>query len=177
MAHKQRDLKKEALWRRQIRGQARSGMTVRAWCLNEQVSEATFHWWRRELARRDGERQKSAVPKCKHRRVSRSPAFVPVRVSEEDPPDVGGRDCRNVGGRDCRNVGGRDGCDVGGSRIEIVLADGRCVRVSGSVDRQMLADVLAMLTSASTVTRRRMTGTTDAIIHRGSQSRRWARSC
>jgi hypothetical protein len=33
----------------------------------------------------------------------------------------------------------------GGGRIEIVLADGRCVRVSGSVDRQTLTDVLAAL--------------------------------
>jgi len=86
MVHKKRDPKKEALWRRQVRGQARSGMTVRAWCLHEQVNEATFHWWRRELARRDGERQKSTATKRRHRRVSRSPAFVPVRVSEEYAP-------------------------------------------------------------------------------------------
>lgn len=31
------------------------------------------------------------------------------------------------------------------SRIEIVLAGGRCIRISGRVDRQMLADVLAVM--------------------------------
>jgi hypothetical protein len=52
--------------------------------------------------------------------------FAPVRVVEGE-------------------VAGADG------RIEIVLACGRRVRVSGRVDRQMLADVLAVLTSASSV--------------------------
>jgi transposase-like protein len=36
-------------------------------------------------------------------------------------------------------------------QMEIVLTDGRCVRVHGSVDRQMLADVLGVLTSVDTV--------------------------
>jgi hypothetical protein len=134
MAHKQRDAKKEALWRRRVRGQARSGMTIRAWCLSEQVNEATFHWWRRELARRDGERRKSAVPKRKHRRVSRSPAFVPVRVNSTDsrvrPTDPGVS---------------LDAPQAVSSHIEIALSDGRRIRVIGQVDRQALADVLAAL--------------------------------
>lgn len=127
MAQQRRDPKKEASWRRQIRRQARSGVTVRAWCLAHQVSEATFHWWRRELARRDGERQKSSVPKRRYRRVSPSPAFVPVRVSPTDP-------------RASSNVP-----QAIGSHIEIALPDGRCIRVIGQVDRQTLAEVLAAM--------------------------------
>jgi len=38
-----------------------------------------------------------------------------------------------------------DSAENGDSQIEIVLADGRCVRVAGVVDRQMLTDVLDVL--------------------------------
>ncbi len=135
MAHKRRDPKKEASWRRIICRQARSGVTVRAWCLDRQVSEATFHWWRRELARRDGEpkkssrtgdQKKSTRPRVRKggqpptRLASASPAFVPVRVSSEALP-------------------------ADGSPIAIVLPNGRCIRVRGPVDRQTLADVVASL--------------------------------
>jgi len=37
------------------------------------------------------------------------------------------------------------------SRLEIVLAGGRSIRLYGRVDRQMLGDVLAVVTSASSV--------------------------
>lgn len=48
-----RDLDKERFWRELIAGQAVSGLSVRAWCLRHEVSEASFYAWRRELARRD----------------------------------------------------------------------------------------------------------------------------
>ena len=155
-----RDLKKEASWRRLIRRQARSGLTIRAWCLDQRVNEATLYWWRRELARRDAEQAPStrqgkqqadlnrrdlrkttsqpqqvrpvasaaerrdqpvasSAEQCSRDSGSR-PVFVPVRLAEEDR-------------------------ETGGSRIEIVLTDGRCVRVTGSVDRQALTDVLTVL--------------------------------
>lgn len=44
---------KERFWRELIAGQAGSGLSVRAWCLRQEVSEASFYAWRRELARRD----------------------------------------------------------------------------------------------------------------------------
>ncbi|WP_425305508.1 IS66 family insertion sequence element accessory protein TnpA [Bremerella cremea] len=48
-----RDLSKERGWREVISGQAKSGLSVRAFCLQRGVSEASFYAWRRELARRD----------------------------------------------------------------------------------------------------------------------------
>jgi hypothetical protein len=86
--------------------QPASGFTVRAWCDQHRIPTASFHWWRRELARRDGKKPKAG--------------FVPVRVAEGEAANADGR-------------------------IEIVLACGRCVRVGGRVDRQTLADVLAVL--------------------------------
>jgi len=133
-----RDLKKESFWRRTIRRQSGSGLSVRGWCRDQGVSEACFHWWRRELARRDAEpgpacvaadrRTRSGRPADRGAGVSgvtdrvgqRGPAlFLPVHVS---------------------------GAAAEGSRIEIVLPDGHRVRVQGPVDRQALTDVLAVLT-------------------------------
>jgi hypothetical protein len=101
-----RDSKKESFWRRMVREQPSSGLTVRAWCHRHQVQAASFHWWRRELSRRDREK--------------RPASFVPVSVTEDDRSDDRGR-------------------------IEIVLAGERRVRLSGRVDRQVLADVVAVL--------------------------------
>ena len=53
----------------------------------------------------------------------RSMSLVPVHVTDDRPRD-------------------------GGPRIEIVLTDGRRVGLHGPVDRQALADVLAVLTSS-----------------------------
>ena len=101
-----RDRKKEATWRRHVRGQADSGLSVVDYCRRHGLRVHGYYWWRRELARRD-----MATP----------PAFVPVTVAAETlvPGSAG--------------------------RVEIVLPGNRRVRVTGVVDRQMLADVLFVL--------------------------------
>jgi transposase-like protein len=65
---------KAAMWRRMVRGHARSGMSIRAYCARHDVKEPAFYWWRRELARRDAGKPRSRVA-----------AFVPVVV--EAAPD------------------------------------------------------------------------------------------
>jgi hypothetical protein len=101
-----RDAKKEAMWRRHVRGQARGGLSVRAYCSAHGLQEYSFYWWRRELARRE------ANPPA---------VFVPVTVAAETPAPA--------------SVG----------EMEIVLPGDRRVRVLGSVDKRMLADVLDVL--------------------------------
>jgi len=133
--HRMRNAKKESFWRSVLRRQASSGMSIRAWCRQEELSEAGFHWWRRELARREacGDRPLTAGSAAARRRRkkygAKSPrsdaraskaAFVPLRVA-------------------------RDSATSDDGRIEIALADGRCVRVFGTVDRQSLVDVLGIL--------------------------------
>ena len=66
-----RDPKKEAFWRRVIRRQPSSGMSVRAWCRKYALRESSFYWWRRQLARRD----------------AHAPALVPVRVTADRSAD------------------------------------------------------------------------------------------
>lgn len=80
-----------------------------------QLRETAFYFWRRELERRQAEqeqRQSTDSPVA--------PAFVAVRIEEQDGTPAGGR-------------------------IEIELSGGRRVHVTAPVDRQALADVLAVL--------------------------------
>lgn len=120
-----RDVTKEHYWREQLVRQPGSGLSVRAYCRRHRLRESAFYFWRKELARRGVS-------------VASRPTFVPVHLSE----DSARRDTAAVEHADgpALSVGRR----VGGC-IEIVLSGGRQVRLLGPVDRQSLADVLAVL--------------------------------
>jgi len=53
MANKRRNVDQERRWRERIKRQAGSGLTVRAFCRREKLSEPSFHAWRRTLRQRD----------------------------------------------------------------------------------------------------------------------------
>lgn len=72
MARLQRSVEKEDFWRLVLDEHAASGLSVRAFCKRETLSEASFYFWRRELAIRDP--QSSQTPN--------SAAMIPVRVVE-----------------------------------------------------------------------------------------------
>ncbi len=111
-----RDHAKEAAWRRRLARHADSGQSIRGWCRRHRVKEAAFHWWRRELARRDAERPRSVRGKSE----AQAPSFVPVHVADDPARDDD-------------------------SQIEILLTHGRRVRVTGAVNREMLTQVLDIL--------------------------------
>lgn len=48
-----RSREKESFWRKLVRRQASSGLSIRKFCDQEGVSEASFYAWRRELSKRD----------------------------------------------------------------------------------------------------------------------------
>ena len=54
-----RSAEKEAFWRSHLRRQSSSGESIRGYCRRRVLSEASFHFWRREIANRDGEAQSS----------------------------------------------------------------------------------------------------------------------
>jgi len=133
MAIAKRDEKKELFWQRMLGQQAGSGQSIRTWCRQQGLSEARFYWWRRKLGGREflGDRSRRAnTPDLRRKRPDTKPArlagkssrteFVPVHVTRDATPNSDGR-------------------------IEIVLADGRCIRVTGMVDMQMLTQVLELL--------------------------------
>jgi len=67
-------------WGRILRQHRRSGLSIRAFCRQVGVGEATFYSWRRRLARRDEEA-----------RCPSSATFVPVTVTPEDGAPAAGQ--------------------------------------------------------------------------------------
>jgi len=66
----QRGNSKEQFWRRMVRQWRSSGLSVRDFCAEKDLSEPSFYAWRRTLAERDAEAVR----------------FVPVRVVPEEQP-------------------------------------------------------------------------------------------
>lgn len=69
-----RDLHREARWRKLIERQQSNGTSIRAFCRGRGIAESAFHYWRRELRRRDAEREQSNEPE--------QPALLPVRITD-----------------------------------------------------------------------------------------------
>lgn len=61
-AHKgpARSSAKERSWRKHVSAHARSGLTARAYCQANGLSEHSFYGWRRELSERDREAKRSS---------------------------------------------------------------------------------------------------------------------
>jgi hypothetical protein len=119
---RQRDPIREKLWRRTIRQQQRSGLTIRAFCLREGLKDGTFRWWRQALARRDRETSAIAPDDRDGNPPEAAPAFLPVRLVDLDavsPPPA--------------------------PPIEIVLPTGPTVWVPSGFDPRALGQVLAVL--------------------------------
>ena len=75
MAQRQRDPAKEAYWRKLLKRFSASGLSVRAFCQREQLTESAFYAWRRTIGERDG--------------AGRSlPTFVPAVVSDKLPGEA-----------------------------------------------------------------------------------------
>ena len=141
------DPAKERFWRRTIKRWEKDDLTIRAFCEQERLSAASFHWWRGELKKRDqlssrskaNHSNRSTVNRAKSRSRKRStsrpsvlrkraspsaspsPSFVPVRVASETSA---------FSGRDV---------------MEILLRNGRVVRVCPTVDTEALSKVVTML--------------------------------
>lgn len=72
---RQRAGSKEQFWRGHLARQPQSGLSIRAYCARDGLSEPSFYAWRAELARRDAER-------------SKWPTFLPVTVGAGVSPAV-----------------------------------------------------------------------------------------
>jgi len=164
---KARDVATERLWRRRLALQGRSGLSVREFCRQSQLTETAFYHWRRELRRRQAERREGHVSP-RRRTPSASPTFgasrgaklsscsaasprrhvrravgsfvASVAAGSASPAFVAVRVAEHGGGVVVAN-----GDRPTGGRMEIVLSGGRRVRVSGVVDRVALAEVVAVL--------------------------------
>ena len=61
---------KERFWRRMLRQWGSSGLSIRDFCAQRQISEASFYAWRRTIAERDAEAAR----------------FVPMHVIPDEKP-------------------------------------------------------------------------------------------
>ena len=111
-----RDGGKERFWRRLLRQWRRSDLTVRAFCAEHQVSEPSFYSWRRSIAERD-QRATVSVPTVGDDDTHDQPLFVPLRVVPT----------------------------AAAMAFEVVLGQGRVVRVPACFDPATLRQLLAVL--------------------------------
>jgi len=128
-----RSVQKEAHWRDVIARQAASGVSVRRFCANEGIAEASFYAWRRELALRDRE----------------TPAVSQAGEAQAGPNDPHGEESLATS----PNTGGefiplRLIEDSG--TLEVVHPGGCRVRIGGSVDAATLHRVLEVLDERGT---------------------------
>ena len=80
MPTKQRDPQRERFWRETIAAWQHSGRTIRDFCRDRQLTETSFHFWRRELRARAATRRAAATTP---RPSATPPAFVPVAIVPE----------------------------------------------------------------------------------------------
>jgi Transposase len=113
MPHGQaRDPRKEQFWREVVRRWPDSGLTIRAYCRRQRLSEASFYAWRRELAQRD----EPAQPAADAAAVTFAP--LTVHAAAFGPAEL---------------------------PVEVVLANGRRLRVPVGVAAGVVRDLLAVL--------------------------------
>jgi transposase-like protein len=121
-AGRERDRDKECFWRRVLQEFQQSGQGVRAFCEAHGLSTPSFYAWRRTIQERD--RQHPSRSRRGSRPASRPvtgpgrPAFVPVTIAASAAP------------------------------LEVVLRDGRIVRVPAPFDAATLRQLLAVLAEA-----------------------------
>jgi hypothetical protein len=115
---RERDTSKERFWRDVILRHKRSGQTIGEFCLERDLSESSFHAWRRTIAERDQQTKQAPSNVTVNRHDL--PAFVPLRVAPAtETPKT--------------------------SPLEVVLAPNRVIRVSPGFDAVTLRRLLATL--------------------------------
>lgn len=81
MANYERNPAKESYWREAVRRHAASGLSVRDFCRQEQLTESAFYFWRRTLAERDAPPAKQGKPSQPFPpSAARRPTFVPAVI-------------------------------------------------------------------------------------------------
>lgn len=144
-----RDLGKEQSWRALLVRQQQSGLSIRAFCERERISEASYYVWRRELQRRDQESPSGRQPirefpvrppsrstsVASTKRPVDSPAFLPVVIEPGGTPVERDEHVARV--------------------LEVACVDGSRVSVWPGCDAELLRSELQVLTSTAGVGRSR----------------------
>lgn len=71
---------RETHWRRVVERWKASGVAKSVFCAREGISDASLHWWLRQIERRDAEAKPAERMAPKQPRRRAKAAFVPIRV-------------------------------------------------------------------------------------------------
>ena len=125
---------REAYWRRALAEWSGSRVSKVAFCRKRGLSPSAFHWWKGELARRDAGKGSRPASPCSVKGTGSGtkgrPGFVAVRVAE--------------GAAEGAAVPPRANGQVEGA-LEVVLGNGRRVRVGLGFDAEVLVRVVGVL--------------------------------
>ena len=116
------DPTKEHFWRQVLARRLASGLSIRAYCQAHGLSEQNFYRWQRVLAQRpDRGPARRRTPRTRSAAVPNGaavPLFVPIDL---------------------------DGASATRATLEVVLADGRVIRVRPGFDAATLGQLVACL--------------------------------
>jgi len=138
------DPQRQSYWEEVVRRWREGGQSVRAFCRAEELRESAFYFWRRKLARRGGRTGKRVPDAVDGSQFQSRPATPTSRSSKRVSPRHGATPSFlpvHVVGPASRCPSAAE-ADQG---VEIILGQGRTVRVRAGFDRQTLAAVLAVL--------------------------------
>jgi transposase len=126
---KRRDPQREAFWRGVLGKFRSSGLSVRAFCRREDLSEPSFYAWRRVLRQRDAQ-----TPPRREQRTRKppqaTPAFVPVVL------------------RDVTANHPANHLDTG---ITVELRGGRVLHLPSTIPAERLGELIRAVESVETV--------------------------
>ncbi len=116
-SRKRPDVEKQQFWGLVLEEHTKSGLSVRAFCRQESLSEPSFYSWRRTI--RDSE----LIRNGDGRSAAENHGLVPVHVAPAPPPPA----------------------SSGHAGIEIVTPENILVRLPGDCSTEMIARVLTAL--------------------------------
>ena len=78
---KNRSAEKEEFWRLALVEQQASGMTIKAFCVQQGLAAHAFSWWKREIKKRDQRK----TGKQRDNRINET-RLIPVTVTDQSSP-------------------------------------------------------------------------------------------
>ena len=136
MTQRERSIQARRKWQRLVSEQGRSGQSVAVFCRERGLCAPHFYAWKKRLREADGGQGEVRAPLAK---------FVEVKLVPAGPGLAGaGRDAGAAG-----VVHGAGSRSAGDLRVEILLKNGRSLRVGPGFDAELVRALVAVVESAA----------------------------
>ncbi len=131
MRQRERSKQVWAKWRELVSEQGRSGQSVAVFCRERRLCAPHFYAWKKRLREADGGQGEVRAPLGK---------FVEVKLVTAGPGLAGGG--RDAGAAGVSRV-------AGDARVEVLLKNGRSLRVGRGFDAELVRALVAVVESAA----------------------------